>query len=217
MKKMIYIILAIIIIAGTVIVGTVGLKADIAYKKNIRIDIYLGKEFDNNDIKLIAKGIFKDNDILVQQIELFGDMVSITVGQEHKENIDSLVETLKGALEEKYGIKFGKSDVQIVYNPKIKLSSIITPYIMPIGIATLIILVYVAIVYRKLGVFKVLGNYILWLIASELTFLSVFAIARIPINRLVIPLGLLIYVVVVTILTAINEKKRKNILIEESK
>lgn len=217
MKKMIYIVLAIIIIVGAVIIGTMGLEADITYRKNIRIDVYLGKEFDNNDIRLIAKGIFKDDDISVQQIELFGDMVSITVGQEHKEDIDSLVEALKSALEEKYDIEIGESDMQVVYNPKVRLSSIITPYIIPVGIATMIILIYVAIMYRKLGVLKVLGNYIIWLLASELTFLSIFAIARIPINRLVIPFGLLIYVVVVTILTAINEKKRKNILVQESK
>ena len=63
MKKMIYIVLAIIIIVGAVIIGTMGLEVDITYRKNIRIDVYLGKEFDNNDIRLIAKGIFKDDDI----------------------------------------------------------------------------------------------------------------------------------------------------------
>ena len=44
MKKVVYAILICIIIAGIVVIGTVGLKADIVYSKNVEIDVYLAKK-----------------------------------------------------------------------------------------------------------------------------------------------------------------------------
>ena len=42
-KKVFYAILICIIIAGAIVIATMGLKADIIYSKNVRLDMYLGK------------------------------------------------------------------------------------------------------------------------------------------------------------------------------
>ena len=70
-----------------------------------------------------------------------------------------------------------------------------------------IILIYVMVRFRKIGVWKTLSAYILTALASELIYLSILAICRIPINRLVTPIGLAIYAIVITIITAKREKQ----------
>ena len=204
---MIYGILIVIIIAGIVIVATQGLKADIIYSKNVKIDIYLGKDFENSDIKQIAQEVFGYDRIIVQKIELYGDMVSITIPDNNDENMDEKVEQLNSKINEKYELKNKVDDITVTHQPKIKLSSIFTPYIWPLAISALIILVYIIVRYRKIGIFRTIAFYAVTILASEAVYLSILAIARIPVNRLVMPIGLLIYVVVLTIVTAIKEKQ----------
>ncbi len=206
-KKIIYGILIVIIIAGIVIVATQGLKADIIYSKNVKIDIYLGKDFENSDIKQIAQEVFGYDRIIVQKIELYGDMVSITIPDNNDENMDEKVEQLNSKINEKYELKNKVDDITVTHQPKIKLSSIFTPYIWPLAISALIILVYIIVRYRKIGIFRTIAFYAVTILASEAVYLSILAIARIPVNRLVMPIGLLIYVVVLTIVTAIKEKQ----------
>ena len=206
-KKIIYGILIVIIIAGIVIVATQGLKADIIYSKNVKIDIYLGKDFENSDIKQIAQEVFGYDRIIVQKIELYGDMVCITIPDNNDENMDEKVEQLNSKINEKYELKNKVDDITVTHQPKIKLSSIFTPYIWPLAISALIILVYIIVRYRKIGIFRTIAFYAVTILASEAVYLSILAIARIPVNRLVMPIGLLIYVVVLTIVTAIKEKQ----------
>lgn len=97
-KKIIYGILIVIIIAGIAIVATQGLRADIIYSKNVKIDIYLGKEFENNDIKQMAQEVFGYDRILIQKVELYGDMVSITIPDKNDDNLDEKVEQLTAKL-----------------------------------------------------------------------------------------------------------------------
>ena len=77
MKKIVYAILICIIIAGIVIIATIGLNADIIYSKNVEIDVYLGKTFEKNDIKNIVNDVFPNERVIIQEIEMFGDMFSI--------------------------------------------------------------------------------------------------------------------------------------------
>jgi hypothetical protein len=208
MKKIMYAILTCIIIAGIVVIATIGLKADIIYSKNVEIDVYIGKTFEKNDIKDIAKSVFGDNRIIIQEIELFEDMVSIKIPDTLSEDeLNSKVEELNNKINEKYSIENSVEDIEITHNPKIKLSSIIMPYVYSIAISMIIILIFVAIRYKKLGVVKTIITYILSILATELTLLSIIAITRFPINRMVIPIGLLVLVVVLTILGFLNEKK----------
>ena len=77
MKKVIYAILVCTIIAGIVVIATMGLKADLIYSKNVEIDIYIGKTFEKNDIQSIVSEVFPNERVIIQEIELFEDMVSI--------------------------------------------------------------------------------------------------------------------------------------------
>ena len=205
-KKILYAVLICIIIAGAVIIGTMGLRADIVYSKNVRINVYLGKEYDRDEIVKMAKEVFDTKRVLIQQVEYFGDMFTLTISQD-VENIDEKVEQFTTKINENYELADEGADVQVTYQPKIKLSSILTHYILPLAISMIIILIYAIIRFRKIGILKTLGLYILTLLASEAVYLSILAIFRIPVNRFVAPIGLAIYVILITGVTVIQEKK----------
>lgn len=206
MKKIVYIILICIIIAGIIIIPTIGLNADLIYSKNVEIDVYLGKTFNMNDMENLVNEVFPDEKKIIQQIEVFGDMVAITIPDTRtEEELDTKVEELTAKINEKYELEITSDDVQITHNPKVRLSSVVIPYALWIGISVVLILVYVAIRYRKLGVAKTLLTYIISIVAVELLLLSIIAITRYPVNRIIVPLGLAAFVIVVTVLGIKNE------------
>ena len=218
MKKVVYAILICIIIAGIVVIGTVGLKADIVYSKNVEIDVYLGKVFEENDIKQIVSEVFPNERTIIQKIELFDDMFCVTLADTRTdEELNSKVEELTNKLNEKYGTELKSEDIDIRHNPKVNLSSMVIPYAVTLGISMVCILVFVGIRYRKLGIIKMLLTYILSISAVELAYLSILAIARFPINRAVIPVGLLLLVVVIAVLGFTSEKKLATNSLESKK
>lgn len=218
MKKIIYAVLICVIIAGIVIIATLGLNADIIYSKNVQIDVYIGKIVDIKDIESIAREVFPGERIIVQEIELFQDMVSITISDNRtEEELNTKIEELNTKINEKYELENSVDDISVTHNPKIKLSSLIMPYALTIGISMIIILIFVGIRYKKLGVLKTLVTYILSIGAAEMILLSIIAITRLPINRFVIPVGLLLLIVIITILGFKNEKKLTTVSVEENK
>ena len=218
MKKIIYAILICIIIAGIVIIATVGLRADIIYSKNVQLDIYIGKNYEIKEIESIAKEVFPGERVIIQEIEMFNDMVSITLADNRtEEELDAKIEELNTKINEQYEIENTVDDIAVTHNPRIRLSSLIIPYAVVLGISMIVTLVSVGIRYKKLGIVKTLVTYLLSIGAAEMVLLSVIAITRFPINRLVIPIGLLLLVIVVTILGFISEKKLSQIVTAESK
>ena len=208
MKKLIYAILICIIIAGIVVITTVGLKADIVYSKNVKIEVFLEKTFEMKEMKNIIEEVFPKERKIIQEIELFKDSVSITLSDNRtEEELNTKVEELNKKINEKYDLDNKTEDITITHNPKVKLSSIIIPYISGLAISLIIILIYVSIRYKKLGVLNTLSTYILSILGAEMLLLSIIAITRFPINRTIIPLGLLLIVVIITILGFLNEKK----------
>ena len=208
MKKLIYAILICIIIAGIVIIATMGLKADILYSKNVELDIYIGKVAEKKDIENIVQEVFPNERIIVQEVELFNDMYAITLPDTRSDDeLNSKVEELNNKINEKYELENKTEDITITHNPKVRLSSIIMPYFGIIIISIILILIFVAIRYKKLGLIKTILSYIISIGAVEMVYLSIIAITRFPINRVVIPVGLLLFLVVTTVLGFMNERK----------
>lgn len=216
MKKIIYGVLACIIIVGIIITFTIGLNVDIIYSKNVEIDVYIGKVVELEEIKQIAKEVFPNEKMIIQEIELFNDMVSITMKDKTDEELKEPVEQLNTKINEKYGTENTVEDnIAIAHNSKIRLSSILKQYLLPIAISMIIILVFAGIRYRKLGIVKIIMSYVLYTGVIELVYLSLLAITRFPINRLVIPIGLVLYIITITSLSFKNEKKLLNVMQEE--
>ena len=208
MKKVVYAVMACLIIAGIIIIATIGLNADIIYSKNVEIDVYIGQTINKNEIEDMVKEIFPNKRFVVQEIELFQDMVAITLPDDmSEEELNSKVEELNTKVNEKYGLENTvEEDIDITHNPKVRLSSLIWPYVLPVGISFVIILLFVGIRYKELGIVKIIVSYILSAGIAELLFLSILAITRFPINGYVIPVSLVLLVAVLTVLGLKNEK-----------
>ena len=207
MKKIVLILLICLIFAGTVIVCFKGFNVGLPYKSNINISVYVGKKIEDKDMQEITKEVFKGKQAIVQKVELFEDMISITTEEMSEEELNEKKTELINKLNEKYEKEIKDEEIEIVHNPKVKLSSLIKRYILPFGISTIAIVIYQMIRFKKLGATKTLLTTIIALMLIGLTYTSLIAITRIPINKFIIPIGMAIYVITIIVLNMKYEKK----------
>ena len=206
-KKIIYGILALIVLVGAVLVVTIGLRLDMKNDANTKIYVYIGKEFDNNDIEQIAKETFETDTAIVQKVEIYNEMALITIKEQNTENINEKIESLNSKINEKYGLENKTEDIVIKNETKINMYSVIKPYILPMLISLIVILVYSSIIYRKLGILKNIIIYVLTVIGSQLLYASILVITRLPFNMFIIPIGLIIYAITIVVVTIIKQKQ----------
>lgn len=210
-KTIIGIILAIIILAGIITTCTLGLNFDLKYANHKEIDIYIGKEFENKDIYNIAKEVVEQEKIIVQKVELYEDMVSISI----KDITDEQVTNINTKINEKYGLENKVEDIIITSVSNVRGRELIKPYILPITISFVLIITYIAVyatIYShkeiKINIVKTLLEAIGAIIITQLLYLSLLAITRLPINILTIPFAIVIYVIT-TIVIILNIQKKK--------
>ncbi len=201
--KILAILIAMIIIAGMIVTFTIGLNFDLRYQEAKSIQLYLEKDFQIGDIKQITDEVLPNQAVVIQKVEVFEDTVSILAKEMTEEQKSNLINKVN----EKYGLELTTDSIQITNIPHTRGRDIVRPYIMPFAIATIIILVYMAIRYYKLGMIKTLLETVALLIVAQATLLSVMAIARIPIGRITIPLVLAVYVLSLIAITSYFEKK----------
>lgn len=205
-SKILIIIIAIVIIAGIIVTATVGLNFDLRYRDSKRIELYLQTDFNISDIKQITDEVMPGEDVILQKVEVYEDTVSITA----KDITDEQKQSLIDKVNEKYGTELSADSITIETTPNTRGRDIVKPYITPFGIATLIILVYMAVRYYKLGVIKTLLKTIVILIVAQAVLLSVMAIIRIPIGFITIPLVITVYLLTLIGLTSYFEKQLTN-------
>ncbi len=204
-KKIIYAILILIIIISAVLVATIGFKLDTAYDENTKIYVYIGKEFDNKELKQIVKEVFETEDVEIKKVEVYGDMACITIPKQ--ENAADKLETLNTKINEKFELKNKKDDIEITNQPKIEIYNIVKPYIWPLAISTGIILIYSAIMYSKLGVVKTIFTYILAMLAPQAAYVIALVLAKIPVSYLTIPISLIIYAISIVSVTMVKQSQ----------
>lgn len=190
MKKIIQIVLMCLIIAGVIIVATIGFNVGTKYSETTQISIKIGKEFDLKDIKAITNEVFEKQNTQIQYVELYKDMVQITVKQASEEQI----KTLNEKINEKYEINNELSNVLVTRQSNVRLRDIVKPYIVPVAIVSAITIVYVMIAFRKLGIWQVLYNTLMNMVAPQAIFAGFYAVTRIPVNRLTVVIAILIYI-----------------------
>ena len=190
-KKILYTVIALIIVVGILITCIWGFNVNISYAEHKQVDIYIGKEFNSEDINKIAKEVLGKQEIRVQKVEVYEDMVSINA----KEITNEQLEQINQKINEKYELENKADSLTITSVPKIRLLDEIKPYITPIIISAVIIIVYSVIRYRKIGVLKLLISLVKSLVLPQAIYFSILAITRLPICRLTMPVALVILVV----------------------
>ncbi len=206
-KLIIYILIVAIIIAGIAVTIISGFNFDLKYQDAKRIELGIGKQVNEDEIRQIAKEVLGENTpIVLQKIEVFEDAVSIMAKDITEEQRDNIVSKVN----EKYGIELTTDDVPIITVAHTRGRDIIKPYVIPFSTATLIILVYMMIRYYKQGSLKVLAKTLGFVVLMQAVLFSIMAITRIPIGRLTIPLVLTVYILTLIGCTSHFEKSLKN-------
>ena len=124
-SKIIFSILLVIIVVGIIITAVTGLNFDLKYRKAKKIEIYLEKEFEIQDIKAITDETI-GTDVVIQKVELYKDMIKITapdITDEQKQNVIT-------KLNEKYGTELKAENIEIEDAPQMRGRDIIKPYIV---------------------------------------------------------------------------------------
>ena len=213
MKKISYLVICIIIVIGAVVAGVKGFKFDMQYEARNKITLSNKTGIEISEIEQIAKEVFGDKRFKVQEVELFGNTVSIIANEITEDEKTKIVEKFN----EKYGTDVSIDSVTITNIPHTRIRDIIKPYILPIAITFIIILVYFMIRYSKLGITKVCIETIAKTVLMELLAFSIIAIARIPFGTIVPPIILGVYTITVAIISSNFENKRVALELEEEK
>ena len=139
-KSIICIICCIVVVVGIVTACAIKLNFGLEYSEHTEIDIYIGKQFDSNEIKSIAKEELQSKNISINKVEVYEDMVCIkTKGEVNSEQI----ENLNTKINEKYGTENKTEDIVITKVPKVKFIDLIKNYIWPTIISLVIIIIYI--------------------------------------------------------------------------
>lgn len=205
MKRVVSILLICLLIAGIIVIAVKGFNVGLKYSENTQIAINIGKTFEINDIKQITSEVFKGQRVIIQKVELYEDMVQITV----KEASEGQINELNTKINEKYELENSIDDVEVVQNANVRLRTLIKPYILPISILSIVTILYAMIVYRKQGIVYVLYTTAMAIVAPQAILSSLYAVTRIPINRLTSIIAVVVYIASITI-TMIYFGKKKN-------
>ena len=202
-KKILIAVMACIIIVGFAMIGFVGLNFDINYTANKEIDINLGTQFEISDIRGLVKEVIGNETTVIQKVELYEEIVSIKV----KEISDEQIEQLLTKINEKYNLEIKKDDITITNNPNLRGRDLVKPYILPIAISVVLVLVYAGIKFYRVNSIEVISKLIGLNIIAQLFYVSVLAITRLPVNRLTIPVSIAIYIATTLAVTINFENK----------
>ena len=211
--KILIALIAIILILGTIMIATKGIAFELKYQDSQKVELNIGKEFEEKDIKNITNEVFGKQPVMIQSIEVYKDAVSITtteITEEQKANLISKVN-------EKYGTELTAENVTIENIAHVRGRDILKPYITPFIIATVIVLVYLAIRYYKLNSLKVLVKSGVIIVLAQLVLLGIMAITRMPVGKFTIPFVLGAYLISTYICTSMFDADLEKIKTEENK
>lgn len=200
-SKIISIILIIIFIAAIVITGIRGLNVDLNYAEGVSIVFNLGQQFNNSDIETIAREVWPDGQIVVQKVEVYDETVLVKVSSLTEEQLNSFISKIN----EKYSVEISEKEMSVQYNSNVQIRDIVYPYIVPLIITTALIVLYYSIRFR--GVKEILDLLIKLIFAEGIVY-SIYAITRLPIDALTMPIVMIVYAAV-TIYISIKYEKGK--------
>lgn len=178
-------------------------KINEKYNINQKISIKMNDGYEISDVEAIAKDALQSEKITAEKDSKDETTVIINCGIVTEQKIDNLVNKLN----EKYSdlnltagsIGVNKSAKVNEYG-KVALKDIAKQYMNYVIISIIVILVYFAVVYRKLGISKILSNSVISIVLGELLYIAIIAIVRYPIDKLIIIAAVAIYLAIVSYL-----------------
>lgn len=206
-KKIIYLIIAIIMIIGAIVCKAKGFNIELTYLNREQISISSSNSLDTKKIEEISKSILTGRKVKVQELERFGNAVQIiaeSISDEEKQN-------LINKINEECKTDISNDDTKIVSLSNTKIRDILKPYILPGIITFAAILLYFLIMYHKIGVSKVLLKGIFLPIITELVYYSIIAITRMEFGRITNSIAIGIYILSIGVLTVNFQKEKEKL------
>ena len=206
-NKIIYIIVAVLILVGAIVCGIKGFNIELFYMPRQEMIISNNTGLDSSKVLEIAKSVLGNQKVKVQEVERFGNSVQITstsISDEEKQNIITKIN-------EEYSLDISADEVTKTEVPATRIRDILNPYILPGSISIIVILLYFIIVYHKIGIYKVVFKTILIPVITEVTYYSIIAITRLPFGRIVNAIALGLYIVSIGMLTICFKKAKESL------
>ena len=195
-KKNIFLaIICIVILAGIIMFCIKELNYNLSYGKNTTISVNIEKDVNINEIKQLVEEVV-GSEADVRTLNESNNYVLITV----KEITDEQKSNLLAKINEKYSLELSQDDIKTTNNAQVKLCDMIKPYITPSIISIALIMIYFVIRYRKYGIGKIILETLGSIVISEALLFSIYAITRIPVNSLTMPMAVILFVIVIIVL-----------------
>lgn len=219
-KLVLGIVTLLIIVAGIVMVAVKGFNVELRYTANKKVVLTIEQAIDINKIQEKADEVLGKGKSLVETTGRFKEGIQIISKEITEEQKNSLVEKINALYpqesategeEPKKLLDSSKITIEAVQNARIR--DFLRPYIIPMVVTTLVILVYYAVRYNKLGIHKVILKSGLTTVVEQVLLLSLLAIVRFPMGSLTAPLILTVYVIslIYTNTNLMKEEKNKKL------
>lgn len=182
-KKILYGIIAIIIVTGIVMFFVNGFNIGNVYGSYTKIGFYNENGVNKDEITQIVNETFEGKEATLQDVEYFGEMVLITLPTVADEQIDSFI----AKVNEKYTLEYDRDDLDILSMPGLTFTEVASPYVLPLAISVVVSALYIGIRYRSLGMWKMIGKTILAVIVVQAVLVSLYLILNLPIDISIVP------------------------------
>ena len=206
MNKMnkLYIIMAIIIIIGTIICNVKGFNIELEYLNRQEINISTSQEMDIQKITEISKSVLNNKKFTIKRLGTFKNAVKIMAVEITNEEKDNIINKIN----EEYNLEISTDEIDLLKIPSTRIRDIIKPYILPGIITFTIIVLYFIIIYNKIGFMQVFVKSLLLPIFIELTYYSIVVITRIPFGRVTNSIAIGLYIICIFALTSYFQKEK---------
>ena len=195
------IVFSLLVIIGGITYGLLtGYKFDIDFKGGVVIETDIKEEFDNNEMQNLIKNITGESP-LIQKTTGGENRVTITLEPISSEQETAVIEALK----DKYKNMEEPStrNIQPAYG-----KDLINSALLAIGVSVVLILIYICIRFKTLGVAAAISA-IIALLHDTLFLIAVYGIFKFPINSVFVAVALTIIGYSIVIYDRIRENKRK--------
>lgn len=201
-KRLFLIIIILIIVSGIITLCAAGFEKSNEYKAGTRIEVYIPKGYEKQDVINIAKESFT-NKVSFEEVEKLNQVAAIKLQNYTEEEL----ETFKTKISEKYDIDIDSLELQEISLPATRISTAITPYVFPTVLVTVLALIYM--LFRNLkseNKWKIIFDIIIKLAIALGLYFSLILILRIPFGSYTMPLALAIYIIILII--SVNNIKK---------
>ena len=166
------------------------LKNKLNEKYNVVQKVYvpISNDYNVEDVQAAVKEALGKEDVKVEKEADNENYAAIELNLLTEKDL----ENVNNKINEKFNLQNDINSISstnvitFVKVPRVRLIDMAKQYILFTAIGTLAVLVYFVIRYRKLGIKDVLQDAITVLVFSELLYMSIIAIVRFPINKLIV-------------------------------